>query len=877
MSALSLHDSSGVSAVVSLDRHGVLCGTPSPRTYMSCVTWRSRLYLFGGFGDNRGRFCDTFCYTPALHAWQLLNCSGTLPPPVYLHSAVLYGDCMFVFAGSVGADTNELFQLDLITATWTKVTDERQLNSQAQPLPSQQEAAPPAAAQVISSASPPRTAAAGAIADAGATSSAVGSKSPVLASASSAASSARAVPSASASLSSSAPSSPVDLAAVGGSSPSVPALSGVSDSVGSVSSVVACTGPPSPRYGHAALVLGDRMLVTGGCRTAAAYNSDTHFFHFRTRTWSRGPPLPVPLAYHALLVHNGVAHSLFGSMNGTQYSPHLLYALQEGGANGGSWLPVQTHGVIPPPSCGAAVCMLDADTITVFGGFTATGHHNELYRLDLRTRTWELLPVAASSKPLPRAYLAMATVDQRQLLLFGGFDGRGCVSDFRRITVTKPVQEINLAAMLVGAAQQQQQQQQQQRVTGSIVPASNASGSSSSISNSSNSSSAVSNSNSNGSQNAVSRPRTASSTYGSVLSAMLAVAGVASGHSSGSSGGGSNGGSSGASRSHSQSQSQSHSQSHSPATSNMIPIPISSGSPHTSPLITSSSSAVSVPGVQLGGSSLDVRACTALLLKEYCTISSGSSGGSGSGSGSSSSGNAVIGAKELEAILAQLQTNIRDLVHSTTAAALSTAAQQHAAAAAAAAAAQQSLAASQQPQQTSYPFDVSRLHDLEALGFTREHVLDCLWHMHRAGKNTNNFDIVVDQCLAHVMTPPQHAHTTPGQAADDTSNGASSASSISKTRSASAADAVASLTPTGDETPDELRSKLQRAVSDLSELHDSKQCKICLDAPLSVCLQPCSHLVACSACARDLFQRGAMKECPLCRRRVTGHTRVFWE
>ena len=56
---------------------------------------------------------------------------------------------------------------------------------------------------------------------------------------------------------------------------------------------------------------------------------------------------------------------------------------------------------------------------------------------------------------------------------------------------------------------------------------------------------------------------------------------------------------------------------------------------------------------------------------------------------------------------------------------------------------------------------------------------------------------------------------------------------------------------------------------EMEHLKDEKRCKICLDSPVSMVLQPCRHLVCCHNCSYKI------KVCPICRARITKRLKVF--
>ena len=100
----------------------------------------------------------------------------------------------------------------------------------------------------------------------------------------------------------------------------------------------------------------------------------------------------------------------------------------------GKWNILQASGRAPPPMCGAAL-VLKGNDVLVFGGYTNEGHTNNLYRFNMLTRVWTL--IQTNNKPLARAYLQAAIIDEREFI-FGGYNGTNCISDFRSIALPPP-------------------------------------------------------------------------------------------------------------------------------------------------------------------------------------------------------------------------------------------------------------------------------------------------------------------------------------------------------------------------------------------------------------------------------------------------------
>jgi len=189
-----------------------------------------------------------------------------------------------------------------------------------------------------------------------------------------------------------------------------------------------------------------------------SYFQDAYAFDLAKRTWSKLGDIPLDMAYHSLCAYNNRVY-LFGGYNGVKFG-EALYVLNW---DTGQWTKVNTKGAEPPPRhplvfvvhslyiesslwlirCGCAAQVVD-DSLWVFGGYTASGHSNDLYRLDLQSWTWHA--VTATNKPLSRAYLQAAVVGEA-MYIFGGYDGQSCVTDFCRLPLnaSKPKPKPSLA------------------------------------------------------------------------------------------------------------------------------------------------------------------------------------------------------------------------------------------------------------------------------------------------------------------------------------------------------------------------------------------------------------------------------------------------
>uniref|UniRef100_A0AAV1TIM1 Galactose oxidase n=1 Tax=Peronospora matthiolae TaxID=2874970 RepID=A0AAV1TIM1_9STRA len=82
----------------------------------------NRLLVFGGW-DGRDTLNDLHEYSFITNEWRQVETKGSSPPHRYRHTAVIYGNNMFVFGGvdKTHSRFNDLQCLDLLTNTWSEV------------------------------------------------------------------------------------------------------------------------------------------------------------------------------------------------------------------------------------------------------------------------------------------------------------------------------------------------------------------------------------------------------------------------------------------------------------------------------------------------------------------------------------------------------------------------------------------------------------------------------------------------------------------------------------------------------------------------------------------------------------------------------------
>jgi len=133
---------------------------------------------------------------------------------------------------------------------------------------------------------------------------------------------------------------------------------------------------PAGRQGHAAVELGQRVYVLGGCKEAISCYNDVHIFDTQSMRWSQEP----------------------------------------------------LEGEAPEPRGGHSATLLFGTDIVMFGGASNTETFGDVYRLDPVKRRWSRVPVLAADGaggPGRRTGHAAAADSHGRIFVFGGYDADG--------------------------------------------------------------------------------------------------------------------------------------------------------------------------------------------------------------------------------------------------------------------------------------------------------------------------------------------------------------------------------------------------------------------------------------------------------------------
>ena len=132
------------------------------------------------------------------------------------------------------------------------------------------------------------------------------------------------------------------------------------------------------------------------------------------------------------------------------------------------------------------------------------------------------------------------------------------------------------------------------------------------------------------------------------------------------------------------------------------------------------------------------------------------------------------------------------------------------------------------------------------------------------------------------MPPPPPPPLTPATPPAERESGDASSDELLATLRAQLA---AAAREASDAAREAAEAAAEAAEAAFEEHRRSVECVVCLERPRGCVLLPCSHFVACAACAASLLSAGgrapqqwppaAVARCPVCRAALTGFMPAF--
>lgn len=189
----------------------------------------------------------------------------------------------------------------------------------------------------------------------------------------------------------------------------------------------------SPRCGHSAVSVGDKVLFFGGTSKGwevlfddlHAYDRESGEFALIENSSGSSPE---PRFVHAACGDEEGKMWIFG---GLTYDHKDLGDLHCYSPEENQWRLVETEGDTPCPRYGARMAYQDGCLFLFGGTVSGGGRRGDFFRLDPKTRHWQQLRASSGKAPTPRYAHSMASVGGL-IYVFGGGGGGGYLNDLYR-------------------------------------------------------------------------------------------------------------------------------------------------------------------------------------------------------------------------------------------------------------------------------------------------------------------------------------------------------------------------------------------------------------------------------------------------------------
>jgi N-acetylneuraminic acid mutarotase len=191
--------------------------------------------------------------------------------------------------------------------------------------------------------------------------------------------------------------------------------------------------PPSPRYFFGITASDTAMYVFGGMTNTGVPTNDLFQFEPQSLTWrtlTASGDIPSPRYSHAFAYKAGALYSFSGKDSIGMLDEFFRFDL-----NVMEWTRISSGvpGVHPVPRIDAKLAVL-GETLFLFGGKTTSGYSNELFRFDEfhnQSRWSDLTLFACEQQPEGRSRHGLAPL-KGSLYVFGGISAHGRLNDVFR-------------------------------------------------------------------------------------------------------------------------------------------------------------------------------------------------------------------------------------------------------------------------------------------------------------------------------------------------------------------------------------------------------------------------------------------------------------
>ncbi|XP_050431953.1 uncharacterized protein LOC126840334 [Adelges cooleyi] len=95
---------------------------PKGRRGHTALVYRNSMIVYGGYRDLKGSTSEMWAYHFDTQTWHLLSQGKSCPPARHKHSAVIYGDVMWVYGGMTDLqERSDLWKFDFVRKKWSVV------------------------------------------------------------------------------------------------------------------------------------------------------------------------------------------------------------------------------------------------------------------------------------------------------------------------------------------------------------------------------------------------------------------------------------------------------------------------------------------------------------------------------------------------------------------------------------------------------------------------------------------------------------------------------------------------------------------------------------------------------------------------------------